>query len=99
MIIYFLRYLIWWWVELQECLDKVMLKKALKQFALSDEVAKIVGLPERYIPTYLARGKLPEPVGRLGRYHVWDREDLKKWKQEKEKNESPSRSAHRPKRK
>ena len=69
---------------MQECLDKEMLKKALKQFALSDEVAKLVGLPERYIPTYLARGKLPDPVGRLGRYHVWDREDLKQWKKDHE---------------
>ena len=68
-------------------LDKETLKKALQQFALSDEVAKVVGLPEKYIPTYLARGKLPEPVGRLGRYHVWDREDLKKWKQKQEKED------------
>jgi len=84
MIVYIQPHKEWGLIKLDECLDKETLKKALQQFALSDEVAKVVGLPEKYIPTYLARGKLPEPVGRLGRYHVWDREDLKKWKQEKE---------------
>jgi hypothetical protein len=63
-------------------LEKALLIKALSCFALSDEVAKVTGYPERYIPTYLARGKVPKPIGKLGRYHVWDRADLEKWAKE-----------------
>jgi predicted DNA-binding transcriptional regulator AlpA len=63
-------------------LERSTLIKALDRFALSDEVAKVTGYPERYIPTYLARGKVPKPIGRLGRYHVWDREELLKWAEE-----------------
>ena len=72
---------------MHECLDKETLKRALQQFALSDEVAKVVRLPEKYIPTYLSRGKIPDPIGRIGRYHVWDREDLKKWEQKQGKGD------------
>ncbi len=60
-----------------------MLIRALERIALSDEVAKITGYDERYIPTYIKRGKVPQPIGRLGRYHVWDREDLLTWAKEK----------------
>lgn len=59
-----------------------MLLKALNRIALSDEVAKLTGYKEQYIPTYIKRGKVPKPLTKIGRYHVWDREELLKWAKE-----------------
>jgi predicted DNA-binding transcriptional regulator AlpA len=63
-------------------LERSMLIKALQHLALSDEVARLTGYPQDYIPTYMERGKIPKSIGRLGRHHVWDREELVKWVKE-----------------
>lgn len=63
-------------------MDRDDLIKALERFALSEEVAKVTGYPAHHIPTYIKRGKVPQPIGRIGRYHVWDREELYRWADE-----------------
>lgn len=60
-------------------INRSVLIESLQRFALSDEVSKLTGYPQQHIPTYVQRGKVPQPLGKLGRYHVWDREELVKW--------------------
>jgi predicted DNA-binding transcriptional regulator AlpA len=63
-------------------LERSILIKALGCLMISDEVAKLTGYPQDYIPIYMERGKIPKPIGRLGRYHVWDREEMEQWVKE-----------------
>lgn len=43
------------------------------------EVARLVGVSSATITAYLSRGRMPEPVMRLGRLPVWSRPIIRQW--------------------
>lgn len=42
-------------------------------------VARVAGVTPQTVSTYLARGRMPEPVGRLGNSPVWTRPQIQHW--------------------
>lgn len=43
------------------------------------DVATMLGWPLRRVTSYVAKGRLPEPVGRLAGRAVWTRAQIEEW--------------------